>query len=238
MSLSRPTYAPSLAPEARLLWNRVREVTALEVILHLGEIILILNIWNRLEARYTYVGYGLLAYLGVCVVTGIVKLLPVTTPYLRRWMWERQNPLRWVEYFVSSGIMVLVVGWLVGLTGFWTLTGLFLLNAAMISTGYFIETRRGHQHMWYLLGTGCFATVWVILGLACRNYMQTNGLASGLPFIIAFWLFCTFGINMWLAIQKIGWYKNYYWVEISYTLLSILSKSALVWVIWYLLQTT
>ena len=134
--------------------------------------------------------------------------------------------------------MVVTIGWLVGIGSVWTLSGLFVLNSLMITTGYLLENQQEKPVRWYLLGTGCFAAIWVVLGLECRSYMEERGLVVGVPFLVTFWLFCTFGINAWLAIQKFGWYKNYYWVEISYILLSIFSKSALVWTVWYVVQTT
>ena len=219
-------------------WSRIQEVVTLEVLLRLTEIFIVANIWNTLSQRYTYVGYGLVAYLSISALGGLVKLFPKTKPYLLSWLGSRQNPLRWTEYFFSSSIMVLTVAWLVGIQDLLTLVGLFALNIAMITTGYLLETQKKNQGLWYTLGTLCFAVIWIILGLACRDYVGEYGYGAGIPFLVTFVLFCTFGVNAWLAIEQIGWYKNYYWVDISYVLLSIFSKSALMWTVWYVLQTT
>jgi hypothetical protein len=67
--------------------------------------------------------------------------------------------------------------------------------------------------------------------------VSTNNIADAIPvyaqfgFLLTFLFFNSFAINMWLQYKKIGKWKDYAYGEKAYITLSLVSKSALGWII-------
>jgi len=68
-------------------------------------------------------------------------------------------------------------------------------------------------------------------------WVSTNNIADSIPiyaqfgFLLTFLFFNSFAINMWLQYKKIGKWKVYAYGEKAYIVLSLVSKSALGWII-------
>jgi hypothetical protein len=149
------------------------------------------------------------------------------------------NPLRWVEYSISSSLMLVVLLMMGGLIELPSVVFVFTLNWIMNMMG--LEMERYNQisdkTSWFPFNIGVVAGIvpWIIGGL--YFWASTNNIADSIPwyaqlgFVITFLFFNSFAVNMWLQYKKIGPWKNYVYGEKGYIWLSLIAKSALAWVI-------
>lgn len=146
------------------------------------------------------------------------------------------NYARWIEYSLSSSIMIVIIAMLVGVYDLSTLIVIFSINAVMIFCGMIMEVHNQSTKVtnWISFVVGSFAGLmpWVVIAL----YLFGSGDAENGPPSFVYWIFFsiflffnTFAINMYLQYKKTGKWKEYLWGEQMYILLSLLAKSALAW---------
>ena len=90
---------------------------------------------------------------------------------------------------------------------------------------------------WLPFNIGVLAGIvpWIMGGL--YFWVSTNNIADAIPvyaqfgFLLTFLFFNSFAINMWLQYKKVGKWSNYVYGEKAYIVLSLVSKSALGWII-------
>ena len=90
---------------------------------------------------------------------------------------------------------------------------------------------------WLPFNIGVLAGIvpWIMGGL--YFWVSTNNIADSVPgyaqfgFLLTFLFFNSFAINMWLQYKKIGKWSSYVYGERAYIVLSLVSKSALGWII-------
>lgn len=160
----------------------------------------------------------------------------------RRWYEARltrgQNPARWIEYAISSSVMVVVIATLAGVQEAGTLIAIAGANAAMNLFGWSMEAanegRDRPQWLHYIFGCVAGAVPWVVIALTLATAATEPG-ATPIPgFVIAifvslFVFFNVFAITMVLQYRRIGRWRDYLVGERTYMLLSLLAKSALAW---------
>lgn len=147
------------------------------------------------------------------------------------------NLFRWMEYSVTSSLMIVVIALLCGVYDLPTLILLFALNACMILFGWVMEIHNQTTKRvdWTSYLFGCFAGIvpWVVLAMYFFNATgsSTNAVPTFVYFI--FWTlfisFNIFGITMVLQYKKIGKWKNYINGEFTYITLSLVAKTLLAW---------
>lgn len=146
------------------------------------------------------------------------------------------NYLRWVEYSVSSSIMIVLIAQLTGISDVTALLAIFGVNASMILFGWLQE--RYHQPGdggWLPFIFGCIAGV--VPWLAVLVYVVAPGSTSGAEppgFVYAiiislFLFFNVFALNQWLQYRQVGRWRDYLVGERAYITLSLVAKSALAW---------
>lgn len=150
------------------------------------------------------------------------------------------NLFRWMEYSITSSLMIVVIGILCGVYDFATLLLLFAINACMILFGWMMEVHNQTTKKvnWTSFYFGCFAgaVTWVVLGLYFFNAISSN--AESVPtFVYAiFWsllfFFNIFALNMVLQYKKIGKWQDYIYGEYAYITLSLVAKALLAWQVW------
>jgi Heliorhodopsin len=160
----------------------------------------------------------------------------LASPWLHGW-YERSvsrgiNPARWIEYALSSSLMMVVIAMLVGIYDVASLILIFALNATMILFGWLMElhnqtTRRTN---WTAYWFGCFAGAvpWVAVAV----YLAGGGRAPGFVYGIfgsLFLFFNVFAVNMLLQYRRVGRWRDYLYGERVYMLLSLTAKSLLAW---------
>lgn len=144
-----------------------------------------------------------------------------------------RNYFRWVEYSLSSGIMIVLIARLTGVSDVAALTAIFGANAAMIFLGALQEKyeRPGGSLLSFWLGSLVGAVPWLAVGI----YLASPGTPAqppGFVYVIYFSLFLFFNIfalNMWLQYRRVGPWRNYLFGESAYILLSLVAKSLLAW---------
>jgi Heliorhodopsin len=147
------------------------------------------------------------------------------------------NPARFYEYALSSSLMIVLVGMLVGISDLNTLILLFGLNATMNLFGITMELQNQitKKTDWTSFVYGCFAGIvpWIVIFIAFYGALNSSN-AKPPAFVYAivptiFVFFNIFAVNMFLQYKKIGAWKDYLFGERMYIVLSLLAKSALAW---------
>jgi len=152
---------------------------------------------------------------------------------------QGMNPARFYEYALSSSLMIVLIGMLVGVWDLGALIALFAVNAAMNLFGIMMEFHNQNTKTtnWISFIYGCFAGIvpWIVI--AVYFYVPLSGDGPKPPgFVYAivptlFVFFNIFAINMFLQYKKIGRWKSYLFGERFYIVLSLLAKTALAWMI-------
>jgi hypothetical protein len=152
---------------------------------------------------------------------------------LRRHM----NPARFYEYALSSSLMIVLIGMLVGIYDVGTMVLLFGINAAMNLFGILMERQNQTTTKtdWTPFIFGCIAGIipWVVIamylvGSAVQSGQQAPGFVYGI-IVSLFVFFFSFAANMYLQYKKVGPWKDYLFGERMFIILSLVAKTALAW---------
>jgi len=149
------------------------------------------------------------------------------------------NPVRFYEYALSSSLMIVLIGMLIGLWDLGAIILIFALNATMNLFGIMMELHNQHTEKtnWTAFIYGCFAGIvpWIVIMLYFAGAVS-SGDAKPPAFVYAivptlFVFFNIFAINMVLQYKKAGKWKDYLYGERVYIILSLTAKSVLCWLI-------
>jgi len=147
------------------------------------------------------------------------------------------NPARFYEYALSSSLMIVLIGMLVGVTDLGALILMFGLNAMMNLFGILMElhNQTTKKTDWTAFIYGCFAGIipWIVIFMYFYGSLGSSD-AKPPAFVYAivptiFVFFNIFAVNMVLQYRKVGPWKNYLYGERVYIILSLLAKTALAW---------
>lgn len=161
---------------------------------------------------------------------------------LRGW-YERRlasgiQPMRWIEYSLSSSVMIVVIAALSGIQEIGTLVAIFGINAAMNLFGWSMESaNQGRAKVqWNHYIFGCIAGIvpWIVIGIALWSASTEPGAEPIPTFVFAifatlFVAFNVFAITMILQYGKIGRWRDYLVGEKTYMFLSLFAKTLLAW---------
>lgn len=144
-----------------------------------------------------------------------------------------QNRFRWVEYSISSTLMIITICLVFGIGDIAGLLGIAGANVAMILFGWVMEVvnRPGKPVWWTPFWFGCIVGVvpWISL------VIYLFGPGSEMPnfvygiFVSIFIFFNLFALNQFLQYRKVGKWADYVYGEKVYLWLSLVAKSALAW---------
>lgn len=176
------------------------------------------------------------------VISGLF-LIAVATIFFKiynRWINKGINPFRWMEYSVTSSLMILVIAMLCGIYDLSSLIMIVALNTCMILFGWVMEIHNQTTKRvdWISYIFGCFAgfVPWVIMSIYFFHAIATNG--DAVPSFV-YWIFWSlfiffniFAINMFLQYKRIGEWKKYIYGEYAYIILSLAAKTLLAWQVW------
>ncbi|MHB0915346.1 MAG: heliorhodopsin HeR [Thermoleophilia bacterium] len=149
------------------------------------------------------------------------------------------NYARWMEYALSSSVMIVIIVMLTGMYDAVSLMLIFFLNAMMILFGWMMERHNQSTAKtdWTAYWFGCIAGAvpWVAVAL----YLFGAGNEYGGPPTFVYWIFFSiflffnvFAINMVLQYRKVGKWRDYVYGERVYIILSLVAKSLLAWQVW------
>ncbi|MFM8843814.1 MAG: heliorhodopsin HeR [Actinomycetota bacterium] len=145
-----------------------------------------------------------------------------------------RNIARWVEYAISSTIMIVLITLI---NGIWNLLAILAIagcNLSMILFGWLQEKyeepgKGGLLPFWF----GCIAGIvpWIAMFwmlFSPKSSSEPPGFVYGIVFSL-FIFFNSFALVQWLQYKKIGKFADYLVGERAYITLSFVAKSALAW---------
>lgn len=151
---------------------------------------------------------------------------------------HQRNRFRWVEYSISSTLMMLLIALVTGILDLAALIAIAGVNASMILFGWIMEmvNSPGDNVWWTPFWFGCVAgaTPWVaIAAYIVVNVNQEGG--QGPPgfvygiIVSIFLFFNSFALNQWLQYRQVGRWRDYLFGESMYIVLSLTAKTVLAW---------
>jgi hypothetical protein len=146
------------------------------------------------------------------------------------------NTVRWLEYAISSGFMLVLIGLFSGVYDFGTLIAIFGFMVVMNLFGLVTElTSRGTKPNWLAYGSGAVAGLvpWLVIAFYAFNATY-YGMAHIPAFVYGIYgtmLICTagFALNMYLHYKRYGKWASYGYTERGYMILSLVTQSLLAW---------
>ncbi|MFN2273607.1 MAG: heliorhodopsin HeR [Anaerolineales bacterium] len=147
------------------------------------------------------------------------------------------NPIRFYEYALSSSLMIVLIGMLVGMWDLGSLILIFGLNAMMNLFGIMMElhNQKTERTNWTAFIYGSIAGIipWIVIMLYFLGAINSSD-AKPPAFVYAiiptiFVFFNIFAVNMVLQYKKVGRWADYLFGERVYIILSLAAKTALAW---------
>jgi hypothetical protein len=146
------------------------------------------------------------------------------------------NQLRWIEYSISSTLMILLISQLVGIFDITALLGIAGANISMILFGWMherqaLDRRAAKQPVaWWGFVFGCITGLvpWIAITIYMLGAPEVPGFVIGI-FVSLFVFFNSFALVMLLEYARIGPWKRVLVAERSYIVLSFTAKLLLTW---------
>jgi len=147
----------------------------------------------------------------------------------------QHNYFRWVEYSISSSVMIVLIAEIVGISDIAALIGIFGVNASMILFGWLQEKYEQPGGGMLPFVFGCVAGI--VPWIAILVYVLSPGSTSGAAppafvygiIVSLFLFFNSFALIQYLQYKKVGKFANYRYGERWYIILSLVAKSLLAW---------
>lgn len=181
------------------------------------------------------IAWGVAIFLFLSAVAHFAIASPGVYPWYTRNLAQQRNYARWIEYSLSSSVMIVLIAMLTGISDIAALIALFGVNASMILFGWLQEKYEtpGDNVNWlaYWFGVIAGAVPWVAIGI----FLVTPGQSEAPPafvyviFVTLFVFFNSFAVNMVLQYRRRGRWADYAFGEFVYVILSLTAKSALAW---------
>lgn len=184
----------------------------------------------------TRIALGVALFFLVSAIAHFWIVSPIGFARYGRDLAKQQNIARWVEYAISSSIMIVLIAQISSITNALTLFALFGINAAMILFGWLQEKyQTPGDGGWLPFIFGCIAGAvpWLCLAFLLIAPGAT-GKVTPPAFVYAiiislFLFFNVFALNQWLQYKQVGRWKDYLVGERAYITLSLIAKSLLAW---------
>lgn len=167
----------------------------------------------------------------------IISLFPKVNDMYNRDLKNHMNRFRWIEYALSSSLMIVLIAVLFGITDIFMLILIFGLNASMNLFGLLMESmnKANDKVDWSPFIFGSFAGIipWIVIFVV--GFTRSN-LAEIPWFVFAIFFtylvfFNLFPVNLVLQYKRIGKWKDYLYGERTYITLSLVAKSILAWLV-------
>lgn len=181
------------------------------------------------------VAWGVAVFLFLSAAAHLLIAAPGVFDWYERELRAKRNYARWIEYSLSSSVMVVLISMLVGIFDIAALLAIAGVNASMILFGLLQEkyedpdAKVSWVPFWFGVIAG--AVPWLAIGI----YLVGPGVDTNPPgfvygiFFSLFAFFNVFAIVMVLQYKKVGRWADYRFGESTYVLLSLVAKSALAW---------
>lgn len=183
------------------------------------------------------VAYFIAAFFFIAAVTHGLIATKLQTAYERD-IKKGVNRVRWVEYALCAGVMMALIGILVGVQDISTIFLLFGATAVMSLLGIVMEIQNQgvRKVSWTSFIVGCIVGVlpWIVIA----TYLIGGGIYGTTAPAYVYWvfgvmllLFAAFPVNTYLIYHKLGQWKDYLFGERVFMFLSLVTKTALAWLV-------
>jgi hypothetical protein len=149
---------------------------------------------------------------------------------------HNRNIFRWVEYSISSSVMIYLIAQINGISDYAALLAIFGVNVSMILFGWLQEKYANPgDGQWLPFIFGCIAGIipWIIVAVQLFSPGGPSGAsAPGFVYGIVFSLFAffnCFALVQYKQYKAKGKWANYLRGEKTYIILSFVAKSLLAW---------
>ncbi len=183
-------------------------------------------------------GWGVFTFLAISAIALLIIASPPVFPWYKRNLLQNRNYGRWLEYFFSSSIMIVLISQITGISDIAALLAIFGINACMILFGALQEKyEKPGKPSWIPFWFGSFAGI--IPWIAIVVYTWAPGLDASPPgfvygiIISLFVFFNCFAVNMVLQYKKVGPWRDYLFGEKVYIILSLTAKALLAWQVFF-----
>jgi len=182
------------------------------------------------------IAWGVALFFGLSALFHFAVSLP---PFIGRYqagLLAHHNYFRWVEYSLSSSVMMVLIAQIVGISDAAALIAIFGVNASMILFGWLQEKYESPgSGGWVPFIFGCMAGI--VPWLAVALYVIAPGSATNAEppafvygiVISLFVFFNSFALVQVLQYKRVGKWSNYLNGERTYITLSLVAKSLLAW---------
>ena len=183
-------------------------------------------------------GWGVFAFLAISAAALLIIASPMVFPWYKRNLLKSRNYGRWIEYFFSSSIMIVLISQICGISDIAALLAIFGINASMILFGALQEKyEKPGKPSWLPFSFGSFAGIipWVAIVI----YVVAPGLSVSPPGFVygiiasLFVFFNCFAVNMVLQYKQVGPWRDYLFGEKVYIILSLTAKALLAWQVFF-----
>lgn len=181
------------------------------------------------------IGPVVAAFFFLSALAHFLIVLPKINDWYGKNLAKGANFARWIEYSISSSVMILVIAMLVGIYDIAALIAIMLLNATMILFGWMMELHNQSTKKtdWTAFIFGCIAGIgpWLAIGI----YLWNPGSDTRAPnfvywiYFSIFLFFNSFALNQYLQYKQVGKWRDYLYGERAYIVLSLVAKSLLAW---------
>jgi hypothetical protein len=183
--------------------------------------------------------WGVFAFLAISAAALLIIASPGVFGWYKRNLLKQRNYGRWIEYSISSSLMIVLITMICGVSDIAALIAIFGVNAYMILFGLLMEKyEKPGSPSWLPFWFGSFAGI--IPWIAVVIYVVHPGLSGARPpgfvygiIISLFVFFNIFAINMVLQYKQVGRWRDYLFGEKVYILLSLTAKALLAWQVFF-----
>lgn len=179
-------------------------------------------------------GYAVALFLGLSSLFHFIVASPKYFDKYIGGLKKNINVFRWVEYSLSSSLMILLIAQITGISDYGALIGIVGVNASMILFGWLQERyAKPGDGDWLPFIFGCIAGIvpWIIILISVLSPSSPSDAAPpafvyGI-IISIFVLFNTFAYVQYKQYLAKGKWKDYLRGERAYIALSFVAKAAL-----------
>jgi hypothetical protein len=237
--------------------SSIRRYNLIAGLFHLAQMVVVLILANDFSlpivARYmagppgsvfaepvtllnTPVGLAVAIFLGLSAFFHFLVISPKFFARYSAGLAAHRNYFRWVEYSISSSVMIVLIAQICGISDVAAIVSIFGVNASMLLFGWLQDKyEEPGNGGWLPFIFGCIAGIvrWLALVFyifAIGGPGDTKAPAFVYGIVISlFVLFNTFAVVQYLQYKKVGKWSDYLRGEKTYITLSLIAKSALAW---------
>lgn len=194
------------------------------------------NFSNPIELFSLNIGYMVAAFMALSAFFHFFVSSPAVFPKYVDGLKRHINTYRWIEYSLSSSLMIIVILQLNGVADYIALLAIFGVNASMILFGWlqerYVTPGSGDMLPFYF---GCIAGAIPWIAIAINTTSPSGPSDTVVPgfvygiIVSLFVFFNCFAIVQWKQYRAKGKWADYLYGERVYIVLSFVAKSLLAW---------